>query len=1216
MNKLSLIRWAAACFGCLFLVAGLHAQEFRGSIGGRVTDPNGAIVPNATVNIRNVGTNITTTVQTNDEGVYTVRFLLPGKYTVTAVSSGFKTAVRESVELQVDARLEVDLQLEIGQTAEVSVSAGEEIIEKGSVTTGLVISQRQIEELPQPEGAVFTLVTQTPGVNYTGNPQFTGPTANGNLAAFRSNGAAGNQINLDGSPNLAFGGQVAFTPPGDAVQEFKVQTNSFDAQQGFTAGSTVNVALKSGTNKLHGSAYYFDRNRSRTANNFFNNRIGQGRPSREYYRYGGQVNGPVFIPKLYDGRNRTFFMFTLERQRDNVPEPTTFRVPTQLQRNGNFSEILATTAIFDPATAFTGTGAAGCATGVICRTAFANNIIPTARLNPIAINYLRLYPLPNLPVGTDGIGTFFSNLNLIRPYKSYLGRIDHNFNQNNKVFGKYYFSRSDEDRYNWIGTPDAPTRGFEIRKNKGGNIDYTATLSSNLILDIRSSYNEFSQQRFPANPISPQTLGFTGAALSAFRGATVIPRFDFASFNTASIAGALGSFRADYNEGLFRPFNLFSVQPTVTQVTGSHTFKYGYDLRRLRENFLSNGFNAGRFQFDGTYTVQASSGTNASAALRNAYGRDLAAFLLGIPTANATTSVVDNPTEYNVNSVYHGIFFQDDWRLNRSITLNLGLRYELESGVREEQDRLVTGFNTTSTNPLNAAVQTNFTALPPASVSAFNVLGGLQFANGGVRANQTTDKNNFQPRFGVSYALDEKTVIRAGAGLFSAPFQIQTPNQAGFSTPTLFVPSTNNGLTFIATLANPFPNGVAASLGSTQGLATFIGRDVTIASNERKNAQYARFIVGIQRELPWKFGIEATYVYSRGYDLPVVRQLNFIPTQFLNSGAEFSSTVSTFLTANVSNPFRTLVPDNAGYNAATIARRSLLTRFPAFGNVNVTEYDGYSTYNALQVQLVKRFTQGLSLNASYTLSREREATTRLNPQDDVLTQQIASNDRPHRFTFSTVYQLPVGRSQRFGKDMNRVLDALIGGWQLATNYERQTGEPLLFGNVFYNGDPSTIRSLIGQKDEQGRKYGVDRPAFDITGFYPAGTVFNGGAAPAAIGLGNINTIAGANTLRYVPLTLGNLRNQRFLNFNAGLSKSFRIKEGVKFQVRLEAINALNSPYFNAISLNPATLPTLDASGVTPTGPGINPNLNLGRFGFTNGQRQPPRDFQIGGRITF
>ncbi len=1174
---------AAAC--CLLLCAVfLPAQEFRGSINGRVLDPNGAAIQGAAVSLMNTETNVTNNTTTNQEGSYSFLLLLPGKYSVIATNSGFKKAIREGIQLQVDDRLTVDVQLEIGTEAEVSVTADTELVERGSVTTGLVITQRQVEELPQPEGAVFTLVTQTPGVNYTGNPQFTGPTANGNLGAFRSNGAAGNQINLDGSPNLGSAGAVAFTPPGDAVQEFKVQTNSFDAGNGFTAGSTVNVALKSGTNKFHGSAYLFDRDKSRTANNFFNNKTGKERPDRKYDRYGFVVNGPVF-------RNRTFFLFSYEHQKDNVAEPTTFLTPTEKQRNGDFSEI-ASTLIYDPATAVT-SGAN------VVRTAFSGNIIPTARLNPIAVNYLKLFPLPNLPV-LNGVGQYFTNMNLIRPYKSYLGRIDHNLNQNNKVFGKYYFSRSDEDRYNWLGQPDSPTRGFEIRKNKGGNVDYTSTLSSSLILDVRASYNEFSQQRLQASPISPATLGFTGAALTAFRDAKVIPRFDFASFTVASIPNAIGSNRSDYNEGLLRPFNVFSVQPTVTQIAGAHTFRYGYDYRRLRENFNSSGFNAGRFLFDGTYTTPAS---NSSAALRNTYGRDIAAFLLGLPTASTSGSLIDNPTEYKVKTNYHGLFVQDDWRLNSSITLNLGLRYELESGVRESANRLVIGFDRTSANPLQTAALANFTASPPVGVpTAFGVLGGLQFANGTNRANQATDKNNFQPRFGISYALNDKTVIRAGSGIFTAPFQIQTPNQLGFSTPTLFTASTNNGLSFIGNLSNPFPNGVNASPGAAQGLATNIGGDLTVASYERQNARYGRFVVGIQRELPWKVGIEANFVYSKGSDLPVTRQLNFIPKQFLGAGAAFDSTVSTFLGASVANPFRTLVPANATFNAATIARRSLLVPFPEFGNVNVTEYNGSSTYNALQLQVVKRFTKGLSLNGSYTLSREREKTTRLNPQDDILAEQIGSNDRPHRFTFSTIYELPVGRNRTIGKNWNRVLDALVGGWQLQTNYEWQSGEPLVFGNVYYNGDPSTLKNLIHQRDSQGRLYGVDIPAFDVSGFYfhDAAVQTNGVDDPVKqradprIGLGNINTIAGSNTLRYFPLALGNLRNQRFLNFNAGLSKNFRIREGMKFQIRLEGINVLNSPYFTAVNLTPTS----------------------SAFGTTSSQRQPPRDIQIGGRFTF
>lgn len=1168
-------------FGVLalfMLVSSGLAQEFRATITGTVSDPNGSVVPGATVIVKNTGTNVATTVKTNDDGAYTISTLLPGVYNVTATGTGFKTSSRENIEIKVDDRLTLDFKLEIGSAAEVTIVATDELLERGNVTTGILISARQVQELPLPEGAVFTLATQSPGINYTGDPNFTGPTANGNLAAFRTNGAAGNLINLEGSPNLGSNAAVAFTPPSEAVQEFKVQTNSFDAQNGFTAGSTVNVALKSGTNKFHGAIYYYNRDKNRTANNFFNNSLARARPDRKYYRAGGTVNGPIW-------KDHTFFLFSYERQNDNVAQPTTFFVPTAKQRIGDFSEILPSTPIYNPASAFTG---GSCAAGVVCRTVFAGNLIPAGSLNPVALKYLALYPLPNMPI-VNGVGQYVSNMNLHRPYKAYLGRVEHNFNGSNKIFGKYYYSKSQEDRYNWFEVEGSPTQGFEYRTNTGGNVDYTRIISSNFIFDVRGSYNEFRLQRAPAEPISPQEIGFSGSALAAFGTAQVMPRMDFASFASTPISNAVGSNRSDYNEGRLVPFTLWSVQPSITQIAGNHTLRYGYDFRLLRERFDSNGFNAGRFLFDGTYTTPAS---NSSSTLRNAYGRDLAAFLLGIPTAN-TNSLIDNPTSYDVTSRYHGFFLQDDWRSTPNLTFNFGLRYEMEGGMIDSDNRLVSGFDTTTPNPLQAAAQANFTASPPSGVpTAFSVLGGLQFADNNSRAAQATDKNNFQPRFGVSYSFDNKTVFRGGFGIFTAPFQlVPAPNQSGFSTPTLFVPSTNNGLTFIATLANPFPSGVAASPGSSQGLATFIGRDLVVNNHDRKNAQYARVVFGFQRELPWGLGFEFNYVNSTGYNLAVARQVNYIPPSFLTSGPAFDSTVSTFLGASVPNPFRTLVPSNGTYNAATIARRFLLVPFPEFGNVTLTEYNGRSYYWALQTQVVKRFTRGLSLNASYTYSREEEATTRINPQNQDLTRQIGSNDRPHRFALSAIYELPIGRGRAVGKEWNHAVDAILGGWQLQTNYEWQSGEPLLFGNVYYEGDPTLLKNRIGQTDAQGRKYGVDIPAFDISGFYPGGVINPGSPA---IGLGNINTIAGSNALRYFPLALGNLRNQRFLNFNLGMSKNFRIKEGMKLQVRFEAINVLNNPYFNVVVLTP----------------------NTGSFGFTNGQRQPPRDIQIGGRFTF
>ncbi len=1206
MKVNSIFRSGIIVFTFLLIAAAAtaSAQEFRGTISGSVTDPNGAAVAGATVTVKNKETNISSTVTTNESGTYTVPFLLPGIYNVSATSSGFKTSSRENIAVKVDDRLSVDFQLEIGTSAEVNIIADTELLDRGTVTIGTSVSQRQIEELPLAEGAPYTLATQAPGINYTGDPNFQGPTANGNLAGFRSNGTSGNQvngsggnvINLDGSPNLAYDGQVAFTPPSAATREFKVQTNSFDAQMGFTAGATVSVATKSGTNKFSGEAYLYDRDKSRTANNFFNNKAGIDRPERKYNRYGATVGGPIF-------KNRTFFLFSYERQKDNVAQTTTYSVPTLLMRQGNFSEILATTPIYDPASAYMGNSTCG-TTGTlnrVCRTAFTNNIIPTDRLYAPARAFMNFFPEPNLP-GVQN--NYITDQNLIRPYRSYLVRIDHNINSKNTLFGKFYHSRNTEDRYNLTMEPDSIFRGFENRRNNGGSATWTSTLTSNLILDVRGSWAMFKLRRFQDGQPTAGELGFTGIPTS--RQGFIFPRFNFTNFLT------VGSLRSDYNDGRERPFDMFTLQPTITQIWGNHTLKYGYDFRRLHETFNYQGNAAGSFTFQGTYTMQNSSSGNTE---RDRPGRELAAFLLGIPASGS----IDNPQIYDVASKYHGFFVHDDWRVNSKLTLNLGVRYEFETGYREKEGRMVVDFDRTATSPIQAQVLANYNANIPAGVpiAAFqNLAGGFVFANDKSQANQKADKNNWQPRVGFSYAPDQKTVIRAGFGIFTAPFQIITQNvifQPGFSTGTTFTPTTNNGLTFIADLRNPFPSGILPSLGSSQGLMTFVGTDLTsvgnngptsvILQNDRKNANYSRFIAGVQRELWGGIGVEATYVYSRGYDLAVNRELNYIPRNCVRSTDGLPclidlatanpatlvadlATATTYLNATVPNPFRTLVPSSATWNSSTIARRRLLTAFPQFGNVSVTEYNGTSDFHSIQLQFMKRFTKGLSLNGSYTWSREHVKNQYLNPQDTELNDSISTNERPNRFTFSGIYELPFGKGRAIGKDWHPVVDAFLGGWQVQGLFERQDGEPLLLPNLYFNGDISQLTSYLGKKDPNGLRYGIDVNAWDTGGFAINGTV---------PGVANNFTSGSAITLRNVPFTVDGLRNQRFLKFDVGVSKNFKIREGMKFQIRVDAINILNRPYFSSPNVTPSS--SSFARTVAPV-------------------RQPPRDIQIGGRFTF
>ena len=700
MKAISLKTPVVLFFLLVFGVGALFAQDFRGTIAGNVTDPNGSVVPGATVIIKNVDTNIATTVKTNEDGAYVAPLLIPGNYSVLVEGTGFKKSFRDKVTLSVGDRLSVDIKLELGtETEQVNIVADTELVERGSVTIGTVVTARQIEELPLSEGAAYNLALQAPGVAYTGNPLFTGPTSNGNLAAFRTNGVGGNQITLDGSPNLGFDGSVAYTPPSDAVSQFKIQTSSFDAQNGFTAGSTVNVAVKSGTNKFHGSASYFDRSKPFTANNFYSNRSGVERPDRHYYRLGGQVNGPII-------KDKTFFMGAYEKQYNKVPAPALFSVPTAKMRTGDFSELLsAGIIIYDPASAFkaSSTCVANPTGTTICRTPFAGNIIPTGRLNQGALNFLKLYPQPNLPGTTNN---YFSNNTNVLPYSTYLGRIDHNLSDNQKIFGKVFWSQHYDDKFNFMETDDAFTRGFEYRTNKGGNIGYTVTINSTLIFDLRGNYNNFVQRRTPANPISAADLGFTGIA--AITNSTMVSRFNFTNYDT------FGPQRSDYNEGLTRGFSELSIQPTFTQIYGDHTFRYGYDYRRLFENRITNGNNAGNFTTTGTFVTQASSGslitTNSSINGAGAVGRDLASFLLGI----TTSGTIDQGVAYDIHSNYNSVFIQDDWRVSPKLTFNLGLRYEVESGVRDSLGRIVTGYDPTVVSPLQVGALANYNANVPA----------------------------------------------------------------------------------------------------------------------------------------------------------------------------------------------------------------------------------------------------------------------------------------------------------------------------------------------------------------------------------------------------------------------------------------------------------------------------------------------------------------------
>ena len=1169
------------------------AQEFRGGVRGTIADATGGVLPGVTVTVTNADTKIAQTAITDEKGQFEVLYLNPGTYTITVELSGFKTVIKTGNEIRVGDVLRMDVQLQAGGVSEtIQVTAETPLLNTTTGISGTTIDSKQIAELPLGDGTAYMLTRLAPGIADSSDLHFARPADNGNLAGIVANGAqGGNEFTIDGAPNMSNARGVGFSPPSDAISQFKVQTNAFDAQTGHTAGAVVNLALKSGTNAMKFAGGYFNRNDARSSTPLLTIRAGGVKPTREYNRYTGTLSGPIV-------RNKTFFMASFEHLRDVQPEPASYTVPTEKMRAGDFSEF--TTQIFDPATA-TGTGGT--------RTAFGNNAIPTGRINPVAAAYAALYPLPNRP-GT--VSNYFTNQ--LRPYdyNSGMGRIDHNFTSNDRLFVTGYWNKRREDRYNWAqdaanatdgGTIGGflVTKGYDYRSNTGFTGGYTSALSPRGLLDVRTSWSRFGESRDPAQAFDPASLGFSATALQLMGDFKYLPLFTFGSFSTTnenSTIASLGSRRSDWGNGFSRPMDTVSATPTITKIWSAHTARFGYDWRWQRWNIINDGFPGGRYQFNGAYTRASN-----SAAL-NDRGQSFAQFLLGLPTA--ATGAVATPgtqsSQFEIASpgeftqMYHGLFVQDDWRVSPKLTLNLGMRVEINGGMSEAENRNLGGFDLTSNNPIEPDALAAYARNPIAEipVSAFQVNGGLQFASGAV--NKTVTKA--MPRGAFSYLLNDRTNLRGGFGLFSYDYFFENINQAGFSQPTPVLVTTDNGLTFTgATLSNPIPSGqLVEPVGAALGLRSQLGQNLgTLFQPDREAAYYRRWEVTLQRDWTGGWVTSLTYIGSRGVNLPVVQQTNNIPTQYLSTSRSRDAANETFLSANVANPFAGLLPGST-INGAQVARSQLLRPYPEFGTFAIENYTGSDRYDAATVQVEKRFRSGNSLTAQYTRASLHDKLNYLNPQDGVLEDRVSPNDRPNRFSIGTSLRLPFGRHEHWGKDWNQAVDAVLGGWQLSGTYQYQDGFPLSWNSAYYDGScgsPASLVSHIGEKVSGGIA-GLDVPAWDTKCFYfhDAPVQTNGVDDPTKQRADQ--RIQLANNVRYFPSTLPNVRTDNLHLLDVGLFKNFGLPHGMKLQFRMEAINALNY----TVLWNPDT------------------NPRNSTFGFINQDRNNPRDLQIGARFTF
>ncbi len=900
------------------LSADVFAQDFRGSISGRVTEASGAAVPNATVTITNVATNASATATTDDTGSYSLLYLTSGSYRVTVEAKGFKKSVRESVEVRIGDKLELGFALEVGAvTDSVNITSDAPLLEASSASAGQVVDQRRISELPLSDGNPFVLSRLAPGIAYTGDLKFSRPFDNGGTSGIVVNGAPGrNEFTLDGVPNMASGGglgRVAFVPPSDAVQEFKVESATYDGQQAHTAGATVNVTLKSGTNQFHGTVYEFVRNDILSANDFFINRTNlTALPSRDkdkdgkadrdplrYNRYGLTFGGPVYLPRFgmggkpyWNGQNRSFFFFAVEKLKDVFPEPGLFTVPTQAERDGDFSALLPSIVIYDPATARLA------ANGRIQRDPFPGNKIPANRFSPIAKNFLQYYPLPNQPGDSQGRFNYFSPQPRFDTFHSESYRFDQVISDKQRFFVRYTHNNRRESRSNWTGEVNGirPTGNYLFRINNGGAFDHLYSFSGTTVLNTRVGYTRFNEPniRQHQGAVTPASLGFPAATVALFGPEPHLPPLAITPFDT------LGS-----NVGDGSNYNIYSVQPTLTKLAGKHAFKVGYDFRSYRENAYNPGFTGGVYIFTNAYTTGPFD-NSAGAAI----GQEMAAMLLGLPTVTQ----IDRNTARSNQTLFNAAFFHDDWKVSSKLTLNLGLRYEYEGATTERYNRNIFNFDTSVSSPIEAAAKANYAASPIAEVpaSSFNVKGGIIFADNSRRNFWDADKNNVQPRVGFAYKWNDKTVLRGGWGLYTVPFTINGVNQSGFSLSTSSVGSIDNGLSFISTLANPFPFGVQTPAGASLGLSALLGSSVTFLPRNLHNQQAQRWSFGVQRELPGNWLGELQYIGNHGYELVVgTNILNSIPKKYLSTSNfrdQSQIDANNFLNTVVTNPFRNLIP--------------------------------------------------------------------------------------------------------------------------------------------------------------------------------------------------------------------------------------------------------------------------------------------------------------------
>ncbi len=1117
-------------------------QETRATILGRVTDPSGAAIAGAKVAIQNEATNVVSRTESNGEGNFISPPLEPGSYSVTAEAPGFRTIVQKALGVRTGDRVPLDLRLQVGGSAEsITVNAEASLLEAANADIAQVVDRRFLDSLYLPDRNPLSMLSLTAGVEGGG-----GRFADSSQQIFSINGGGGaagnNEITIDGASVVMprQGGSIASSPSGDNVQEMRIQTTMFDAAFGRSNGGVVSYSTRGGTNQPHGSFEGFYRNTGWNANTWTNNKRGVEKPNTDRQFYSGAFGGPVYLPKVYDGRNRTFFFSSAQYEKYRSGNTYMARTFTDDERKGDFSKTrnqlgTGNIVIFDPWTPLDGPNRQ-------TRVPFPNAIIPASRIDATGGAMAAVYPKANLS-GPPTINVFnwAAQTGFETPSYQFSQRFDHTISDNQRIMGRFgymvydaWFTEVPRGLY-LAPIPAGTTPNEDHRKYYTLSLNDDYTFGPTFLATFRYNFGRYSSATMSdGNRQDPAEMKMAPAVTQN----AMTRAWPYVEMGENILT--LG------NRLKYRANDSHTLAPTFTKLFGNHSIRVGGEGRAINWNEISPDTGAaGFFTFNNTFTRQDASDSNTG----RTTGTSMASMLLGTPTSGR----MGGPTPYSLRSYYAAWFAQDDWKVTPKLTLNIGVRYELETPYTERYNRIYWGFDPTVRSPLQ--------------VPGMELWGVVKFAgqDGAPRTEGRIDRNNFGPRFGFAYRLFQDTVIRGGYGLFYASaagnLDIDVRIPPTYTTSVTYIASQDGNRTPYTTVSNPFPQGMTAPVGNSMGTSTRLGDTLSFLDPNRVVPYAQQIQFGIQQKLTSTMKMEANFVRMLSIKGMEGFNLNEKPDIYLPLGAAENT--------NVRNPFYGIVPAGVPLgNSSQTTQKQLWSRFPQYsGSFNQGGMNtGVVDYHSLQLNLEKRFSHGLSFMANYTGSKmmDNNRMSAVNAGRNI--RGIAANDRAHLGNVAFVYDLPAGK-RRAILNHGGVLSHILGGWTASGRLSLRSGRPLQITDT--NGRPIRLRDASKSGSIQDRLGDQVNPATGL----PVNPYFDTTA---------FKSLASQYTIPPDPMYHSELRGPGLRSMDASLIKRVAVREGLNVEARVDVSNLTNTPVFDNPLTNMATPSTF---GVIQSGGG-------------------------------